>query len=116
MSTNEDVQRYRANLQGEVDGVALYGALADAEPDPNLAAVYRKLASVEGAHAQFWRKHLDSQGVRGLKLSPEESPKLAPSKRKESWSERLSAIAELPDAASVDNEIARLFLAASGNG
>ncbi|MDR3510727.1 MAG: VIT1/CCC1 family protein [Caulobacteraceae bacterium] len=70
MSTNEDVQRYRANLQGEVDGVALYGALADAEPDPNLAAVYRKLASVEGAHAQFWRKHLDSQGVRGLKLSP----------------------------------------------
>lgn len=70
MPTPEDVQRYRANLQGEVDGVALYGALADAEPDPNLAAVYRKLASVESAHAQFWRRRLDGKGGAGLRLKP----------------------------------------------
>jgi hypothetical protein len=70
MAKAEDVRRYRTNLQGEVDGAALYGALAEAEADPNLAAVYRKLASVESAHAQFWRGHLDDKGVRGLNLSP----------------------------------------------
>lgn len=70
MPNSEDVRRYRANLQGEVDGAAVYGALAQAEPDPNLAAVYRKLSSVESAHAQFWRGHLDRRGVHGLDLAP----------------------------------------------
>jgi hypothetical protein len=70
MAKAEDVQRYRTNLQGEVDGAALYGVLAEAESDPNLAAVYRKLASVERAHAQFWRGHLDDKGVHGVKLAP----------------------------------------------
>ena len=70
MKTTDDVQRYRANLQGEVDGAALYAALAEAEPDPNLAAVYRKLASVERAHAQFWRGHLDRRGIGGFSLTP----------------------------------------------
>src|SRR5260221_211958 len=46
-----DVQRYRSNLQGEVDGEALYSALAEAEIDPNLASAFRKLSSVESAHA-----------------------------------------------------------------
>lgn len=70
MADNSDARRYRANLQGEVDGEAVYSALAEAEPDPSLAAVYKKLASVEGAHAQFWRTRLDREGIRGLKLSP----------------------------------------------
>jgi VIT1/CCC1 family predicted Fe2+/Mn2+ transporter len=70
MADNDDVQRYRANLQGEVDSAAVYTALAEAEPEPNLAAVYRKLASVESAHAQFWRDHLGRRGVRGLAITP----------------------------------------------
>ncbi len=63
MAKSEDARRYRANLQGEIDSAAVYGALAGAEPDPNLAEVYRKLASVESAHAQFWRGHLDQKGA-----------------------------------------------------
>ena len=70
MADAPDLKRYRENLQGEVDGAALYGALADSEPDANLAAVYRKLASVESAHAQFWRAHLDRKGARGGNLTP----------------------------------------------
>jgi vacuolar iron transporter family protein len=70
MAGTDDVQRFRANLQGEVDGETVYNALANAEPDPNLAAVYRKLASVEGAHAQFWRSRLDREGVKGVQLAP----------------------------------------------
>jgi VIT1/CCC1 family predicted Fe2+/Mn2+ transporter len=56
--------RYRANLQGEVDGAALYRALAEAETDPRLKQVYGRLAAVEEAHAEFWRKQLDRIGAR----------------------------------------------------
>ncbi len=56
--------RYRSNLQGEVDSAALYRALADAEENPQLAEVYRRLAAVEEAHAEFWRKELARVGAR----------------------------------------------------
>ena len=64
MVDNDAAARYRANLQGEVDGAALYRALADAEPDPRLKQVYGRLAAVEEAHAEFWRKQLDRIGAR----------------------------------------------------
>lgn len=62
MSASRDVERYRANLQGEVDSAAVYAALASAEPDPNLADVYRKLAEGERRHAEFWRKQIAARG------------------------------------------------------
>lgn len=70
MNDKHDVRRYRANLQGEVDGVALYSALADVESDPHLSAVYKKLASVEAAHAEFWRGQLKRKGAKRPQLSP----------------------------------------------
>lgn len=57
-------ERYRSNLQGEIDGAALYKALAEAEENPQLAEVYRRLAAVEEAHAEFWRKELTKVGAR----------------------------------------------------
>ncbi len=69
MTDTDDTRRLRANLQGEVDGVALYQALAAAETDPNLAEVFRRLAAVEGAHAEFWRRKLGA-GASGLRLGP----------------------------------------------
>src|ERR1700676_2229069 len=56
--------RYRSNLQGEIDSAALYRALADAEENPQLAEVYRRLGAVEEAHAEFWRKQLAKVGAR----------------------------------------------------
>jgi VIT1/CCC1 family predicted Fe2+/Mn2+ transporter len=64
MADHDAEARYRANLQGEVDGAALYRALADAEADPRLKQVYGRLAAVEEAHAEFWRKQLDRIGAR----------------------------------------------------
>lgn len=58
----DDTQRYRANLQGEIDGAAVYNALAESEQNPELAEVFRRLAAVEQAHASFWRKRLDASG------------------------------------------------------
>src|SRR5215472_10490305 len=56
--------RYRSNLQGEVDGAALYRALAQAEQNPQIAEIYRRLAAAEETHADFWRKELERLGAR----------------------------------------------------
>lgn len=63
-------ERYRDNLQGEVDGASLYRALANVEPDPKLADVYRRLAAVEESHAEYWRKQLSKTGARVPHLRP----------------------------------------------
>src|SRR5438477_452856 len=68
MPDQDAAARYRANLQGEVDGAALYRALADAEADPRLKEVYGRLAAVEEGHAEFWRKQLDRIGARAGRL------------------------------------------------
>ena len=52
----------------------------------------------------------------GLKLDPATSPRLTPSVRKESWSERLTAIIELDGPDQVDAEIERLFSLAAERG
>jgi VIT1/CCC1 family predicted Fe2+/Mn2+ transporter len=70
MSDVNDQRRFRDNLQGEVDGAAVYLALAEAEKDPNLANIYRRLAAVEGAHAEFWRSRLDRKTRRRTRLTP----------------------------------------------
>jgi VIT1/CCC1 family predicted Fe2+/Mn2+ transporter len=66
----DELRRYRANLQGEVDGAALYKAMAGAESDPHLAEVYRRLAAVEEAHGEFWRRRLQRQGGAAPPLRP----------------------------------------------
>src|SRR6202165_1160116 len=59
MTDVNEQRRFRDNLQGEVDGAAVYAALAEAEKDPNVASIYRRLAAVERANAEFWRSRLD---------------------------------------------------------
>ena len=70
MSSQDDIRRYRTNLQGEVDGAALYQALADTEDDPNVAKVYARLASIERAHGEFWRSRLDNAGAASGRVRP----------------------------------------------
>ena len=67
---DNDVARYQSNLRGEVDGAALYRALSEAETDPHLKEVYRRLAAVEEAHAEFWRRQLDRVGVKAPRPRP----------------------------------------------
>jgi len=52
----------------------------------------------------------------GLKLDPAASARLAPAGRKESWSERLTAIVEFDSPAQVDGEIRTLFAQAYERG
>jgi vacuolar iron transporter family protein len=71
MSESGSAARYRANLQGEIGGAALYRALAESEADPRLSEVYRRLAAVEEAHAEFWRKQLARVGAKPGMLRPD---------------------------------------------
>jgi VIT1/CCC1 family predicted Fe2+/Mn2+ transporter len=58
----DDASRYRDNFRDEIDGAAMYRALAELESDANLAEVYRKLASTEERHASFWIERLEEAG------------------------------------------------------
>jgi VIT1/CCC1 family predicted Fe2+/Mn2+ transporter/rubrerythrin len=63
MSEQEDVKRYFANRQKEIDGATLYNVLAETEKQPQMAAVYRKLAAAEEKHAAAWDKKLEELKV-----------------------------------------------------
>lgn len=67
---SDSVARYLSNLQGEVDSAGVYRALSESEPDPHLREIYRRLAAVEEAHAEFWRKQLAQTGVQPRALRP----------------------------------------------
>src|SRR5258706_15066485 len=71
MVEKEPARRYRANLQGEVDSAALYRTLSKVEKNPELAQVYGRLAAVEEAHAEFWKKQLRAAGAAVPLLSPD---------------------------------------------
>ncbi len=63
MAQTDPIKRYRNNLRDEVDSASLYRAMADAEANPQLKQVYSRLAQVEEAHAEFWKKRLAGLGA-----------------------------------------------------
>jgi vacuolar iron transporter family protein len=58
MLNTDDINRYFSNRQKEIDGAALYLSLAEAEKQPHLSEVFRRLAAAEEAHAQAWEQKL----------------------------------------------------------
>ena len=64
MPESSEEARYRANLQGEVDGAHLYRTLSEVEPNPQIAGIYGRLAAVEDGHAQLWKKQIEALGQR----------------------------------------------------
>ena len=63
MPNNDDVKRYFANRQKEIDGAALYQVLAETEKQPQMAEVYGKLAASEEKHAAAWERKLAELNV-----------------------------------------------------
>src|SRR5215475_2121226 len=71
MGMSADVERYRENLRDELNGSALYTALADAERDPVRKDLFLQLAQAEATHAQFWRDKLGAAGIREEAFLPD---------------------------------------------
>jgi vacuolar iron transporter family protein len=65
-----DVDRWREYLQGEVDGAAIYRAMAAHENDESLATVYRRLADAEDRHGAIWASKLRDAGALRAPLRP----------------------------------------------
>src|ERR1700687_319631 len=65
-----DIERYRANLRDELNGAALYAALAAAEADPVRKDLFLQLAQAETSHAQLWRDKLDAAGIHDERFVP----------------------------------------------
>lgn len=62
MSTPADLDRYRANLEDELNSAALYNVMAEKETDSRLAEVYRRLAATEAKHADEWSRRITAAG------------------------------------------------------
>ncbi len=58
-----DIERWRRNLQTEVDGAYVYRAMASKPGDERLGRVYAELAEAEERHAALWRDRLASVGA-----------------------------------------------------
>jgi vacuolar iron transporter family protein len=70
MAEQESRHRFTANLQGEVDSAALYETLSKTEKNPHLAQIYARLAAVESAHGEFWKRQIAALGERVPHLRP----------------------------------------------
>jgi VIT1/CCC1 family predicted Fe2+/Mn2+ transporter len=60
----DDIERYKANLRDELNGAALYEALAAAEADPLRKDLFQQLAQAERNHANLWRDKLVAAGIK----------------------------------------------------
>jgi VIT1/CCC1 family predicted Fe2+/Mn2+ transporter len=65
-----DIERYRTNLRDELNGAAVYAALAAAETDPLRKDLFLQLAQAESRHAQLWREKLAAAGLRDEQFVP----------------------------------------------
>jgi rubrerythrin len=65
-----DIARYRENLQGEIDAIALYSLLAEKEDSRAVKDFYVRMVEVESIHAGVWRAQLEAAGVNTSGMGP----------------------------------------------
>jgi VIT1/CCC1 family predicted Fe2+/Mn2+ transporter/rubrerythrin len=65
-----EVKRFQANLDDEIDGIAIYELLAELEKDPERRRIFEELAAVEVHHANVWRDALREAGVEPAEHGP----------------------------------------------
>jgi uncharacterized protein DUF4287 len=115
----DDAATLRAALWSDPGSLAILEAIETAASGvTGLVQGQRRSFTAWSRDVQFaaTRPLKGGRALLALKLDPSASPRLQPAVRKESWSERLSAVVELDGPESVDSEIVRVFAAASENG
>ena len=66
----ESIRRFQSNLSDEIDGIAIYRLLAEAEPDEERRSIFEQLAEVEERHANVWREKLREAGIQPRERGP----------------------------------------------
>ena len=67
---SEEVRRFQQNLDDEIDGVAIYRLLLQAEKDPERRQIFAELIEVEIKHADVWRQKLKEAGAEPREHGP----------------------------------------------
>jgi VIT1/CCC1 family predicted Fe2+/Mn2+ transporter len=67
---SSDIKRYRDNLRDELNGAALYAALAEAETDPIRKDLFLQLSQAESSHAKLWQDKLAAAGIGDQRFIP----------------------------------------------
>ncbi|WP_292067075.1 DUF4287 domain-containing protein [Brevundimonas sp. UBA7664] len=115
----DDAEALRAALWAEPRSLAILEAIERAAAGVDgVISGQRKGYTAFSRAVQFaaTRPLKGGKALLGLKLEPSASPRLSEAVRRESWSERLTAVVELDGPGAVNDEIARLFAAAAKNG
>jgi hypothetical protein len=115
----DDGPAFRKALWSDAGSLAILEALETATKDVgDIVQGQRKGYTAFSKAVQFaaMRPLKGGRALLGLKLDPKTSKRLSPSVRKESWSERLSAVVELDAPTDVDAEVRALFAKAYENG
>jgi len=66
----EQVRQWQANLDDEINGIAIYQLLAKVEQDPDRRTIFEELAEVEEHHAKVFRDKLVAAGVTPKERGP----------------------------------------------
>jgi VIT1/CCC1 family predicted Fe2+/Mn2+ transporter len=66
----KQVKQWQANLDDEINGIAIYEMLAKAERDPERRKIFEELADVEEYHAKVFREKLVEAGVTPKERGP----------------------------------------------
>ena len=69
-ASREEIERWRRNLQGEVDGALIYRAMALKPGDQRLGELYARMAESEDHHAALWRDRLDATEAGSRRTDP----------------------------------------------
>ena len=69
-ASREEIERWRRNLQGEVDGALIYRAMALKPGDQRLGELYARMAESEDRHAALWRDRLDATEAGSRRTDP----------------------------------------------
>lgn len=115
----DDAEALRAALWAEPRSLAILEAIERAAAGVDgVISGQRKGYTAFSRAVQFaaTRPLKGGRALLGLKLEPSASPRLSEAVRRESWSERLTAVIELDGPGAVNDEIARLFAMAAENG
>lgn len=115
----DDPEAVKAYLWKDPTSLTIEQALEDmAAGLPGLVVGHRKSFTSFSKDVQFAaaRPLKGGKALLGLKLDPSVSERLSAPARKESWSERLSAVIELSSAADVDADLKSLFEEAYARG
>ena len=115
----DDAEALRDGLWTDAASRAILDAVQAAARELDSVVIgQRKTYTAFSRAVQFaaMRPLKGGKALLGLKLDPSVSSRFKPWPRKESWSERLTAVIELTSAVEVDDEFRRLFALAYANG